>query len=101
MKGLGRGKYKRRRSQRFDVKKEEVVVLKGGSKQFVKSLKNKELVIFRERILADTPLTLREIGERYGITRERVRQIEERVKKKVRAYLKMKFKDLRETRIGS
>ena len=83
------------------MKKEEVVVLKGGSKQFVKSLKNKELVIFRERILADTPLTLREIGERYGITRERVRQIEERVKKKVRAYLKMKFKDLRETRIGS
>ena len=75
--------------------------MKGGSKQFVKSLKNKELVIFRERILADTPLTLREIGERYGITRERVRQIEERVKKKVRAYLKMKFKDLRETRIGS
>ena len=101
MKGLGRGKYKRRRSQRFDVKKEEVVVLKGGSKQFVKSLKNKELVIFRERILADTPLTLREIGERYCITRERVRQIEEIVKKKIRAYLKMKFKDLRETRIGS
>ena len=72
-----------------------------GSKQFVKSLKNKELVIFRERILADTPLTLREIGEIYGITRERVRQIEEIVKKKIRAYLKMKFKDLRETRIGS
>jgi len=95
MKELGRGKYKRRRSQRFDVKKEEVVVLKGGSKQFVKDLKNKELVIFRERILADDPLTLREIGERYGITRERVRQIEERVKKKIRAYLKMKFKDLK------
>ena len=83
------------------MKKEEVVVLKGSSKQFVKGLKNKELVIFRERILADDPLTLREIGERYGITRERVRQIEERVKKKIRAYLKMKFKDLRETRIGS
>ncbi len=75
--------------------------MKGSIKQFVKSLKDKELVIFRERILADDPLTLREIGERYGITRERVRQIEERVKKKIRAYLKMKFKDLRETRIGS
>ena len=87
MKGLGRGKYERRRSQRFDVKKEEVVVLKGSIMQFVKSLKDKELVIFRERILADDPLTLREIGERYGITRERVRQIEERVKKKIRAYV--------------
>ncbi len=55
MKGLGRGKYERRRSQRFDVKKEEVVVLKGSIMQFVKSLKDKELVIFRERILADDP----------------------------------------------
>ena len=77
------------------MKKEEVVVLKESFKQFIKSLKDKELVIFRERILADDPLTLREIGERYGITRERVRQIEERVKKKIRAYLKMKFKDLK------
>ena len=77
------------------MKKEEVVVLKGSFKQFVKGLKDKELVIFRERILADDPLTLREIGERYGITRERVRQIEERVKKKIQAYVKMKFKDLK------
>ncbi len=83
------------------MKKEEVVVLKGSIKQFVKGLKDKEIIIFRERILADDPLTLREIGERYSITRERVRQIEERVKKKIRAYVKMKFKDLRETRIGS
>ncbi len=75
--------------------------MKRSIKQFVKGLKDKELIIFRERILADDPLTLREIGERYGITRERVRQIEERVKKKIRAYLKMKFKDLREIRIGS
>ncbi len=101
MKGLGRGKYKRRRSQRFDVKKEEVVVLKGSFKQFIKSLKDQELVTFRERILADASLTLRKIGERYDISRERVRQIKERVKKKIRAYLTMKFNDLRGTRIGS
>ena len=33
-------------------------------------------------------MTLREIGEKYGISRERVRQIEERVKKKLKTYLK-------------
>ena len=69
------------------MKKEEAVVLNASIRRFVKSLKDKELIIFRERILADDPLTLREIGERYGITRERVRQIEGRVKRKIRAYL--------------
>lgn len=56
--------------------------------EFAKGLKDKELVIYRERLLNEDPLTLREIGEKYGISRERVRQIEERVKKKLKNYLK-------------
>src|SRR5882724_10317479 len=56
--------------------------------QFAKTLKDKELVIYRERLLNEEPATLREIGEKYGISRERVRQIEERVKKKLKSYLK-------------
>jgi len=65
------------------------MALKGSMEQFAKGLKDKELVIFRDRLLADDPLTLREIGEKYGITRERVRQIEERVRKKLVVYLRM------------
>lgn len=61
--------------------------------EFAKGLKDKELVIYRERLLNEDPLTLREIGEKYGISRERVRQIEERVKKKLKNYLK-DFKDV-------
>ena len=57
-------------------------------------LKDKELVIYRERLLNEEPLTLREIGEKYGISRERVRQIEERVKKKLKTYLKKELKDV-------
>ena len=64
--------------------------------QFAKTLKDKELVIYRERLLNEEPATLREIGEKYGISRERVRQIEERVKKKLKTYLKG-FKDMTET----
>ena len=56
-------------------------------------LKDKELVIYRERLLNEDPLTLREIGDKYGISRERVRQIEERVKKKLKTYLSKEFKD--------
>ena len=39
-------------------------------------LNEKELDILEERLLADSPVTLREIGDKYGITREWVRQIE-------------------------
>ena len=63
---------------------------------FAKTLKDKELVIYRERLLNDEPLTLREIGEKYGISRERVRQIEERVKKKLKAYLSEELKDVKD-----
>jgi RNA polymerase sigma-32 factor len=63
-------------------------LLRDRMEQFAKGLKDKELVIYRERLLNEDPLTLREIGEKYGISRERVRQIEERVKKKLKIYLK-------------
>ena len=69
--------------------------------KFSRSLKDKELVIFRERLLNEEPLTLREIGEKYGISRERVRQIEERVKKKLKAYLSKEFKDIKDSAVGA
>ena len=63
-------------------------LLRDKMEQFANTLKDKELVIYRERLLNEDPVTLREIGEKYGISRERVRQIEERVKKKLKTYLK-------------
>jgi len=67
-------------------------VLREKMAQFAKNLKDKELVIYQERLLNEEPLTLREIGEKYGISRERVRQIEERVKKKLKTYLSKELK---------
>ncbi len=48
---------------------------------------SKELVIFDKRLVAEEPLTLQEIGDSYGISRERVRQLEQRVTTKLRAFL--------------
>jgi RNA polymerase sigma-32 factor len=53
-------------------------------------LNEREKVILEERILNDEPLTLQEIGEKYGTTREAVRQMEARVLKKI----KDKFKEI-------
>lgn len=69
-------------------------LLRSKMAQFANGLKDKELVIYRERLLNEEPLTLREIGDKYGISRERVRQIEERVKKKLKSYLKKELKDV-------
>lgn len=76
-------------------------VLSEKMQEFAGRLKGKELVIFRERLLNEEPLTLREIGEKYGISRERVRQIEERVKKKLKVYLTKEFKDIKDTVVGA
>lgn len=56
-------------------------------------LNDKELAILNDRLLSEDPVTLREIGEQYGVTRERVRQIEARLLKKIREHLADKVKD--------
>ncbi|MGE4291715.1 MAG: RNA polymerase sigma factor RpoD/SigA [Desulfovibrio sp.] len=56
-------------------------------------LNDKELAILNERLLSDSPVTLREIGERFGVTRERVRQIEARLLQKIRQHLEEKVDD--------
>jgi len=55
---------------------------------FERTLSGKELVIFRERLREENPKTLQEIGDAYGITRERVRQLEARVLEKLKEYMK-------------
>jgi RNA polymerase sigma-32 factor len=63
-------------------------------REFGAGLKDKEKVIFHSRLLAERPLTLQEIGDQYGISRERVRQIEERLKKRLKKFLQTELKDI-------
>jgi RNA polymerase sigma-32 factor len=63
-------------------------------KEFGAALTGREREIFDRRLMAEEPLTLQDIADRYGISRERVRQIEERVKKKLKAYLLAECRDL-------
>jgi RNA polymerase sigma-32 factor len=56
-------------------------------------LNEKELAILDERLLSENPQTLREIGEYFGITRERVRQIEARLLQKLKQHLTNRIKD--------
>lgn len=59
----------------------------------IPQLSDKEAFILQHRLLTDEPITLREIGEEFQITRERVRQIEARLLQKVRDHLFNNIKD--------
>ncbi|MGB7911933.1 MAG: RNA polymerase factor sigma-32 [Desulfobaccales bacterium] len=61
--------------------------------QFRLELNDKELDILDLRLLAEKPLTLQEIGARHRISRERVRQIEDRLIKRLRQFLKSEISD--------
>ena len=62
--------------------------------QFASTLKDKELEIFQSRLLSEDPPTLQEVGARFGISRERVRQIEARLKKRLKLFLKSQASDI-------
>jgi len=56
--------------------------------EFAEDLKDRERRVLDARLMAEEPLTLQELGDEMGVTRERVRQIEERLLKKLRQRLK-------------
>jgi len=55
--------------------------------KFVATLSDRDRKIFTMRWMRDDPLTLQEVGEKLGITRERVRQLEARIIKNLRVHL--------------
>ncbi len=57
-------------------------------------LNEKEQMILTERLLTDEPLTLQNIADRFAISRERVRQIEVNLLKKMKKYLEAEFPDI-------
>ena len=75
---------------------ELAVVLREHVQELTRHLSEKELDILHSRLLSDDPVTLREIGAKYNITRERVRQIETRLLQKLKTHLTNKIKDFSE-----
>ena len=55
---------------------------------FEKTLDERERRIVDARLLAEEPKTLQELGAEFGVSRERVRQLEARLIEKLREYLK-------------
>jgi RNA polymerase sigma-32 factor len=50
-------------------------------------LSDREQLIIRERMMSDEPATLQRLGDMLGVSKERVRQLEERARGKLRSEL--------------
>ena len=73
-------------------------LLKNKLAEFGKTLsgKDKEIAIFDHRLVAEDPMTLQELGDKFGISRERVRQLEQRLTGRLRDYLRAEIGDAAE-----
>ena len=72
---------------------EMAVIVREQLDEFRKTLSGKELEIFDKRLVAEEPLTLQELGDQFGVSRERVRQLEARLTGKLREFLKATLGD--------
>ena len=54
---------------------------------------DREKVIWAERMVAGDPVSLSVLGDRFGVSKERIRQVEARLKKKLKAYLEEQLGD--------
>ncbi|MGE4650350.1 MAG: RNA polymerase factor sigma-32 [Myxococcota bacterium] len=74
-----------------DAELRQVFMEKVG--EFKETLGERDRTLIEERILAEEPRTLAELGEDFGISRERVRQLEARIVKRLREYMQEELVD--------
>ena len=69
-------------------------VLSKMMKEFKATLDDRDRYIFDNRVVADEPMSLRELGDSCRISRERVRQVETRIIKRFKTHFKGSLADL-------
>ena len=62
-------------------------ILKEHLGEFVKTLKPRDQEIFQKRLLSEIPESLQSIADQYGVSRERIRQVEERLIEQLKIYM--------------
>lgn len=77
----------RRNQEELLADSQEAANLQREIGRAMEKLNDKERYIIEQRVAADDPLTLQEIADHFSISRERVRQIEEGARKKLRNIL--------------
>lgn len=71
-----------------DLQKKEIHKLISDSfREFSETLSERDRTIFEERLLGDEKVTLNDLAEKFGLSKERVRQLENRVRDKLKEFM--------------
>jgi RNA polymerase sigma-32 factor len=74
------------------AQRESVQILKDHLDGFLQSLKSRDREIFEKRLLSEAPSSLQTIADEYGVSRERIRQVEERLLGNLKVYMSEYFR---------
>ncbi|MCA9690638.1 MAG: RNA polymerase factor sigma-32 [Myxococcales bacterium] len=69
-------------------------------RRFGATLRGRELEIYNDRLMSDEPVTLQELGDRWGVSRERARQLEKRMVLRLRKFLQDELGDAVQIALG-
>ena len=70
---------------------QEIGILKEHLGDFLDGLKDSDREIFKKRLLSEAPDSLQSIADEYGVSRERIRQIEERLIRNLKKFMSEYF----------
>jgi RNA polymerase sigma-32 factor len=66
---------------------QKMTLIKDLVEKFKVTLKSRELTIFEKRLLGEDKVTLQDLSEELSLSRERVRQLENRIKEKLKIFV--------------
>jgi RNA polymerase sigma-32 factor len=69
-------------------------------KEFSRKLKPRDAEILTDRVLAEKPKTLETLAEKYKVSKERIRQLEENLMKNLKKFMQKEIKDFNELGLG-
>jgi RNA polymerase sigma-32 factor len=80
-------------SEQLVEQKERAEFIQKGFSDFAETLKERDRIIFQRRMVSEEKATLQELSDELGISRERVRQIENRTKDALRRFFQERLEE--------